>query len=122
MTCVFAGAMHRVTKGTPKSSFGDVLSDPLHEFHFLDHAAGQPKEHLDGIGLATLELVTIQVQKQIGSDKSRSLVAVVERMVLDDSKCIGRGQAWKIGASLIVENVLRPGHGRVKRRWIAEPR
>jgi len=91
-----------VTKGTPRSPFGAVLSDPLHESHFLDHAAGQPKERRDGIGVATLELAIIQVQKQIGSDKSRSFVAVVEWMVLDDSECIGRGQAWTIGASLII--------------------
>lgn len=62
-----------------------MLAEPGSEFFTRQRTGGQAERHVDCFVFWCAQIQAIQPEKRIGRKKSRTLIAIDERVVADDS-------------------------------------
>lgn len=95
----------------------DVCADPVRELRLTEVARGKPENGADCFGLRRDQFVPVDVEEDSKSGQRGPLVAIEERMILGQSKSVGRRQL-RYGRRSVGEQILGPGEGRFKKPFV----
>jgi hypothetical protein len=84
----------------------------------IDFTGGDHHHQLNDILLLGFDAQTIEIEKQVGCGKGRTLVAIDERMVLRDTEEVGGSEFTKIGLAVRFF-LLGTGEGRFQHALVA---
>ncbi len=95
-------------------------SNPVRKSLLAKLSGSQGHDGVHSVDWIGIQSKTVQRQKETNRQKPSPLVAVIERMVTDESKPVCSGQTGKICVTLICGEVPRTGQGRLQRRFVSQ--